>query len=216
MCDGGGGLVMPTEKTTAGSSRLHGGDGPVESNQSRNACACCTWWVVSFERVAVRDAPTRSGKVLEVLRQGAVLRVAAIGLEESWIRLADSELSFMVSKADAAWMLIEDANLGTLVTPVDEQALAEAGLKIDDIFDLSIHPRDRGAAAVAPIARAQQVALEQRRRVAVDDASSDVKEISSAEEDYGDEPGDLRSETAALSSFAVVTYSTPAGPPRPP
>jgi hypothetical protein len=48
VCDGGGGLVMPTEKTTAGSSRLHGGDGPVESNQSRNACACCTWWVVSF------------------------------------------------------------------------------------------------------------------------------------------------------------------------
>ena len=55
------------------------------------------WYVVQHERIVVRSEPNRSGKVLEVLRKGSVLRISQ-HLEMQppdhapWARVDDAEL----------------------------------------------------------------------------------------------------------------------------
>ena len=78
-------------------------------------------YVVAGERVAVRDAPSRTGKALDVLRKGAVVIVRTIKwvqrpdkIWESWIKLEDDELRYLSPKQDPekveAWALTADAD----------------------------------------------------------------------------------------------------------
>lgn len=63
----------------------------------------CTWWFVEHERVAVRDAPSPSAKMVDVLRKGALVQAHKIQYidtgEDSrrgvrWLKLHPNEHQF--------------------------------------------------------------------------------------------------------------------------
>ena len=119
------------------------------------------YFIVSVERVAVRNTPRRSGKALDVLRRGAAVRVTNIeshtndGVHEEWARLHADEGAFMVSKPEKdgyAWMLMSDAKLGELLTLVPSQALHTPDGA--PVFNDQLSPTDRTIAAVTPLREA--------------------------------------------------------------
>ena len=133
--------------------------------RSREQAPAQEWWIVSSERLAVRDAPTRFGKALYVWRKGAVIKVQKIephrgqsGREEMWVQLAETEVKHLFLRQvpeGGAWMLVGDGESDSMLTPVPEEAMKEIeGRDGEQFFDERLSPDKRGAAAAAKAAAA--------------------------------------------------------------
>ena len=139
---------------------------------------CPAWWLVKHTRVAVRALASREATLLDVFGKGSVIRVARmLHLGASlWLLLEDSERQFLMpsrkASSDEAWMLAEDAGLGTLIEPLTETTitpdLAQAGLGEAGapLLGAAVHPRDRAITA----ARKARTVLEGLPKAEVDSA----------------------------------------------
>ena len=81
------------------------------------------WYRVVFQRVAVRDAASTGGSILDVLHLGHFVRVQQVEEHrgQPWARLADEELSMMQAASNEAWVLVDGATigLGKLLEPAE-------------------------------------------------------------------------------------------------
>ena len=122
-----------------------------------------SWWIVSGERVAVRESPSRQARALDVMRTSAVLQISGVEVHgdpiavdglSHWAKLTETELQFLCSMStEAAYMLIQDDELGELLARLPERADLEAdGVALDSsspLFDERLHPAKRAAEARA-------------------------------------------------------------------
>ncbi|KAL1529374.1 hypothetical protein AB1Y20_000326 [Prymnesium parvum] len=78
------------------------------------------WWFVDFERVAVRDAPSPSAKMVGVLRQGALVQAEKLELIDPadgrpcarWLKLHKNEHQFCKSTTGALHLLVDGQLVG--------------------------------------------------------------------------------------------------------
>ena len=139
--------LSPTTVTTGGRIPARVSDAEKES---------WTWWIVKTERVAVRGRPSRTGKLLDVFRRQAILRVSHIidGVprpSERWAALHPAERPFLLGRPSEAFVLIADATLGKLLEQLPPERLRAdaAAIGRSSLLDTALHPSTRAAAAVA-------------------------------------------------------------------
>jgi hypothetical protein len=184
------------------------------------------WWVVSYERLAVRERPSRASKALDVMRKAAVLNVAdkpptyeTVG-NGAWLKLAPSELQFLCSrgKAKEAWVLVEDDKLGTLLTHVPQTALEAVEKDGEPLFDEAVHPQRRAAASAEKVAQLMKIIEEEeaQRKAAEERRVAEAQRRAAREAEYA--AADRKAEAEAQGGAEAnpnASYDAGAGPARP-
>ena len=109
----------------------------------------CEWWLVAHTRVPIRDSPATDGKVIDVLRQGALLRTSQVLAVKGtrWLRVHDEERERLpvLKRTRQAWMLIDGEGVGL------GQLLSPAPPEIDWSVLAALAPADRAAPAAVLI-----------------------------------------------------------------